>query len=487
MYKMIIVDDEQYTRDGMKRILPWESYNVQIVAICTSAEEGIEAARKYEPDIIITDIKMKNADGLSMCEKIKTFMKCQFIVISGYSVFEYAQRAIKTEVSSYLLKPVPRVELEAAIMKCIMRVDADRIGNVAERLGNAEYVVDILVNGEISADELLPYPMYTLAIIKYSKPAVHSYDDKMRIFEKLTTLYGRVFMLFSKADEMILILDSTRNDGRLSLHFDSDCHIGMCNYRAGRKFSDIYKNAQTALWQAIREEKNICIYGEDTVVYMNDFYNDAYSNVMMLLEDGEIQVAKREIQKCFSKARTDKVLYSDIKHWAEKLFYAIRDYISKNAQDVESIVDVEQRFFHMTETPDTFDFAASECLLDLCDLYETEKDIEDSIDKYEKIREIVEYINTHYRDNISLDYLSRLFWMEKKYLSKTFKKYMNENYVEYVTKVRVEAAKKLLEEGELTISEIAERVSYNDANYFAVLFKKNVGMTPKEYRLKYMK
>ena len=99
----------------------------------------------------------------------------------------------------------------------------------------------------------------------------------------------------------------------------------------------------------------------------------------------------------------------------------------------------------------------------------------------------MEYINTHYRDNISLDYLSRLFWMEKKYLSKTFKKYMNENYVEYVTKVRVEAAKKLLEEGELTISEIAERVSYNDANYFAVLFKKNVGMTPKEYRLKYMK
>lgn len=487
MYKMIIVDDEQYTRDGMKRILPWESYNISIVATCTSAEEGIEAARKFAPDIIITDIKMKNADGLSMCEEIKSFMKCQFIVISGYSVFEYAQRAIKAEVSSYLLKPVPRVELEAAVMKCIMRIDADRMGNVAESLGNAEYVVDILVNGEISADGLLPFHMYTLAIVKYAQPAVKCYEDKMHIFEKLNMIYGRVFMLFSKADEMILIIDSTRDDGRLGYHFDSSCHIGVCNHRSGRKFSDDYKNAQTALWQAIREGKNVCVYGEDTVVYMSDFYSDAYSNVMMLLEDGEIQVAKREIQKCFSKARTDKVLYSDIKRWAEKLFYSISDFVRKNAAEPDMVDGIERKFLEITTPGDTFDFAASDCLLELCDLYDAEKDTGDVQDKNEKIREIVDYINEHYMENISLENMSRMFWLEKKYLSKIFKKYMNENYVEYVTKVRIEAAKKLLEDGKYTISEIAEQVSYNDANYFAVLFKKNVGMTPKEYRLKYMK
>lgn len=487
MYKMIIVDDEQYTRDGMKKILPWESYNIDIVAVCTGAEEGIAAARELKPDIIITDIKMKNTDGLSMCETIKGFLKCQFIVISGYSVFEYAQRAIKAEVSSYLLKPVPRVELEAAVVKCIMRIDRDRMGNVAESLGNSEYAVDILVNGEVDADDLLPFSEYMLAVVKYPQPVVKSYEDKMHIFERLNQIYGKAFVLFSKADEMILIASAESDDGKIGYHFDADCHIGVCMRKNGHKFSDVYKNAQTALLQTLREGKNVCIFGDDTVVYMNDFYTDAYKNVMMLLEDGEIQVAKREIQKCFSRARTDKVLYTDIKAWAQKLFSAIRDYIRKNDADPELVKGFEQKFREMTRADDTFDFAVSDCLLGLCDLYDSERDTGDAADANEKIREIVEYVNEHFTENISLDSLSKMFWLEKKYLSKVFKKYVNENYVEYVTGLRIEASKKLLEDNRYTISEVAEQVSYNDANYFAVLFKKNVGMTPKEYRLKYMK
>lgn len=487
MYKMIIVDDEQYTRDGMKIILPWESYNIRIVAVCTSAEEGIEAARKYEPDIIITDIKMKNADGLFMLEEIKKFMKCQFIVISGHSVFEYAQRAIKAEVTSYLLKPVPRVELEAAVMKCIMKIDARRMKNVAESLGNAEYVVDILINGEISADDLLPFEAYKLAIIKYGRPVVKSYDDKIRIFESLNNAYGQVFMLFLKADEMIFIIDSNRDDGKWDIDFGEECHVGICSQSGNAKFKDVYKNAQTALGQAIRENKKLCVFSENTVVYMSDFYSDAYNSVMMYLEDGEVQAAKREIQKCFSKARTDRVLYSDIMRWSEKLFYSISDFARKNTEETELVDELERKFKEMTSSQDTFDFAASDCILDICEFCKTEKDIQSEADKNEKINEIVEYINEHYNEDISLESLSRMFWLEKKYLSKLFKKYVGENYVEYVTKKRIDAAKQMLEDRSLTISEIAERVSYCDSNYFAVLFKKNVGMTPKEYRLKYMK
>ena len=81
----------------------------------------------------------------------------------------------------------------------------------------------------------------------------------------------------------------------------------------------------------------------------------------------------------------------------------------------------------------------------------------------------------------------KFFYLEQKYLSKLFKNYIGQGFVEYVTNKRIEKAKKLLANTNYTISEIAEQVAYEDANYFSVVFKRNVGITPREYRMKYQK
>ena len=139
MYKLIIVDDEKNAREGIRQLLKWKNFDIEVVDMCCSASEGIQSAMKYKPDIIITDIKMQNVDGLTMIEEILKHIKCEVIIISGYASFEYAQRAINISVAQYLLKPVSRTDLEVAVLKCIMNIQHNTRSNLVEKIGKNEY------------------------------------------------------------------------------------------------------------------------------------------------------------------------------------------------------------------------------------------------------------------------------------------------------------------------------------------------------------
>lgn len=103
MYSMIIVDDEYFTIEGMKLIIDWSFYNIEIVGTAVSGREGIALAKRLKPDIILSDIRMFGMDGISMLDTIRQEgIESKFIVMSGYKQFEYAQRAIEVGIESYV-------------------------------------------------------------------------------------------------------------------------------------------------------------------------------------------------------------------------------------------------------------------------------------------------------------------------------------------------------------------------------------------------
>lgn len=479
MYKMVIVDDEQYSREGMKKILRWEKFDIEIAAVADSAKAGIEAAKKYKPDIVITDIKMNSMDGLEMIEEIKKFLKCEFIVISGYSVFEYAQRAIKAEVINYLLKPVSRTDLEAAILKCIAKIRATTNQSLAEQLGSGEYMIDMLLNGNMTTGELLSFDNYFLYVVRSKKALITKFHDKIEIFQKLNG--DNAYICFTDCNEFVLVSPNEKN-----FDFLEECSIGLCRGKTADKFKSIYENAKNALNQAIRENKQICEFSDSTVVYMDEFYSDAYNDISMLLESGDTELAKNEIIRTFQRARKENVFYADIIAWSEKLFKMILELIKKD-EKMQDVGDIENRFDTLLGDRTVFDFSACDIICELCDIYDTDAENISTHGRDRKIEEVVKYVDEHFCEDISLKWLANNFWIEHKYLSKLFKKYVNEGYVEYITKKRINAAKKMLSETELTIAEIAARVSYDDTNYFTVVFKRNVGITPRDYRIKHFK
>jgi len=130
MYSVVLVDDEQMILQGLMRVIPWEEYGCRVAGTASDGLEGAALIRKIRPDILFTDIRMPNLDGLQMVAALKSeFPLLQISVLTAYRDFEYARQAITLGVCRYLLKPSKMDELKEAIR---------HMTGVLDRLAGAE-------------------------------------------------------------------------------------------------------------------------------------------------------------------------------------------------------------------------------------------------------------------------------------------------------------------------------------------------------------
>lgn len=115
MYGVLLVDDEQIILQGLQRVFPWEEYGLKVLGTAGDGMEGLELVRKLKPDILLTDIRMPNMDGLRMIAALGSeYPNMQISVLTAYRDFDYCQQAIRLGVCRYLLKPSKMDELKEA-------------------------------------------------------------------------------------------------------------------------------------------------------------------------------------------------------------------------------------------------------------------------------------------------------------------------------------------------------------------------------------
>lgn len=123
MIKVVIIDDEEIIREGLRKIIDWNSMNCEIIGEAEDGEDGIELINSLQPDIIITDIRMSSKSGLEMISEIKSIKEdCRIIILTGFRDFEYAQEAIKLGAFRYLLKPSKVDEITQAVKDAIKEI-----------------------------------------------------------------------------------------------------------------------------------------------------------------------------------------------------------------------------------------------------------------------------------------------------------------------------------------------------------------------------
>ena len=125
MYRVILVDDERLIIRGLSTVVPWAELGCEVAGTAHDGISGLELIRSIHPDIVLTDIRMPNMDGLTMLAAIRSeFPDIQMSVLTAYRDFEYARQAITLGVCRYLLKPSNLDELKEAMKLMVSRLDA---------------------------------------------------------------------------------------------------------------------------------------------------------------------------------------------------------------------------------------------------------------------------------------------------------------------------------------------------------------------------
>ena len=127
VYTMLVVDDEYYLRLGFKSLLDWDALGIRIVGEAADGEEGLRLALREKPDLIVADIRMPYMNGLELMEKLReNHIESVVIVLSGFSEFEYAQKAIENGAFAYLLKPIDQDAFLDTVKKALVHIKTEK-------------------------------------------------------------------------------------------------------------------------------------------------------------------------------------------------------------------------------------------------------------------------------------------------------------------------------------------------------------------------
>ena len=233
MIRVVLIDDEAIILEGLKKVVDWSGFGCEVVATAQNATTGAEMIRRHQPQIVITDIKMPDQDGLTMLAGLKSeFPEMQIAVLTGYRDFNYAQEAIKLGVTRFLLKPSKMDELHEALAA------------MTERLGGAE-------GAEQNPDDGLPDKQATSFIVKKAIAYIEqNYAKKLSLQEVADFCYvsqWHLSKLINKYAEKSYydLLNSVRIEKAKELLADPSLKIGdivdLVGYSDSGHFSRTFK------------------------------------------------------------------------------------------------------------------------------------------------------------------------------------------------------------------------------------------------------
>lgn len=518
MLKVLLADDEHKIMQLIEHLVDWDSLSMEIVARADNGLDALVLAKEYQPDIIITDIRMPGLDGLELISAVKDELpSVEVIIISGYRHFEYAQTALKFGVSDYLLKPIKREELNKTLEKIAKKsghrktdekqktrdssslrqifirdmVHGYRIENAADyhiRLEKEELAFLVAkMDGDVLAIQSNMDFIMEKGVLDLCRE-IHDLVGEIEVYVEDSYIYSVINFDSSNRENIYKALRRFLESMKAKEHILKGLRTTIAFGLGVWNVSDLGKSLYNAkLWveERIVQGTNQVYMGErkkDQVFSDSDLfleYHQKVENVMESLDVDELEMVLLTMQ---NQLRKENISGHDIMQMCKQICNQVLLFAARN------------RIFLMENTMDTFNQALDrhgdiDAVLN-CMILEVTK-IYASIAKQKKmednrpIRMAKNYIKEHFNESITLEEVSEVVGLAPTYLSNVFKKETGHTFLEFVQQKRMEVAKELLKTTTLSIARIGEKVGYGDVRYFTKIFMKNTGLKPNEYRKLY--
>ena len=506
--RIVIVEDEALIREGLARTVGKLSPRYEVVGTAADGEAGYELIRRMRPDLVIMDIRMPKMDGLDMMGKLRQEqIKCKVVVLSAYSDFSYAQRAIQLGIVSYLLKPVNLAELKNVLEKV---GEMCRNEEQKDKMFSRDSIFWGILNGKLSVNTELD----NLVRDKYGFSVKDSaglfmlwlgkgYESRKwqacQLLESVSEHDARFDSYVMEMDDKnaLFMIVYNQSGGSVREHFQRSV-VPMLVDRLGNPVLGVWRDLGNIVdirpaalefekdlrWGLVLDAKTMICKGEIEKISTPPLryplgIEDEAGLAVRCKGVGKIARCYEKIQE-YCKRHTNEpaelrkslirfnwaVIHADGRLFSESVseFQQISQCIS-TAVTWSEIRESMERFFAVVRNEMTDDKDKN-----------AEKEVSGMVLKAQKL------IEKYYDQGVTLEEIAAKLFVSGEYLSAQFRKETGVTFTGTVRRYRIEKVKRLLLETQLKLSQIADLSGYSDPKYMSRVFKEETGMLPSEYR-----
>ena len=421
MYKVLLVDDEYMITEGLKRLIPFDKWGMEVVATANHADDALDYVREHPVDIVISDVNMPDKTGLEMIGEVKELLpNAYYILLSGYQEFDYVKKAMNLNVVDYLVKPVDKVELERLLEK------------IASQLGEQSHEPEILsqqLDEEAFKTHLSQKENWWIGLSK----------EKQGDF---------VIPYYVLGQDWQIVLADQEFEGLLVMPFEAPYQINFEKWKR-----DVEK---TLFYGSVNLDQSESLFSYYEPIYRVIIQG----NLQQIIE--ELTLLEKIVLENTPRVSITKQLFTqfvmDVFHLFEHL----------KADDMTDIV----KNIHAITTFEDLVAYTKETLTSFFGQYRMN----------ENVVSVLEVIGRDYQKELSLKDISKDLFINPVYLGQLIKKETNSTFAELLNKQRIKAAQQLLLSTNDSIEDICYTVGYSNVGYFYKVFRKLCGKSPKAYR-----
>lgn len=500
--KVLFVDDEPLIRMGLRAILDWEQLGFHQFYEAENAMEALAIIEDSKPELMILDICMESVSGIVLASQLREKdYKGRIILLSGYSNFEYAQKAFYADVTAYLVKPVDKEELLNAVNKAVDELYKESLISIFSEQTmeqSRENLLTNLITGKMKYTEEMEKAYHIklqsdyFRLVSISLERLNNIEVQEVFFERFTKEYLSVEI---SDMEYAIILTNQRSVELFKEQWQLFC----------QSYTEMKKAVCVISSRVSSHEEITQLYDENKDILNALYYYKEKDSTLI-----ETEFLHRKMQNV-TEQKLDMIEFTNS---------LVQDIITLQMEKVERFLRVLQEYLSVKKQPrDSIHFLLINCYLQivqvLCESYpvlEVELPTKEQYTQavYQKeylcdemaylksvltqaiwmieeqskpdiCERVCQYIALNYASPLKLESIAEEFHYNSAYLGKLFQKKTGEYFNAYVEKVRIENAKKYLEKG-ATVQQACENCGYANTDYFTKKFKKHVGMVPSEYK-----
>ncbi|GGE01402.1 response regulator [Paenibacillus nasutitermitis] len=521
MYKLLLIDDEQIILDGLVQKIDWAGLRMELAAAATNAVSALQLVIELKPDIVLTDIRMPGMDGIELIKRLKELQpQLLCIILSGYGDFDYAKRAIQYGVEAYLLKPIKDAELNRTLAEMVGKLERKKLEEsyvsglrknyLKQQQSMLSFSLTRLISGSPLPEDLVQLPEWLLAGAGYAVlvdmdsieyPHLGFREEEQSLFyygilniiENCLSLHGVQSVVFKHAFnryEFVALIASVTSRDNATCWQEAIAHIGRYMRvrvtvgvgTAVRHPADLgrsYTEARQASLNKVLRGGGV-VYRYKPVSHHTDRHVLSADEQRMLVHCLETHKVKAIgdwlLKRLRMLAEDSAVRYQELQQFIKQILETLQLFRQKNGFDAA----MEDRSAILHRESDMEAIYAE--LLQLFEHFALRPLAGSRLTGEQIVEEVIRYIEQHYNEDISLQWISATYYIHANYFSRIFKEKAGVTLSEYILQTRMKQAMHLIKETPLQVKEIAQLVGYEQPAYFSLIFRKTFGISPIQLR-----